>query len=417
MSTVIVLGGDGFCGWPTSLHLSNLGYDVVIVDNLSRRQIDVELEADSLTPISTISERIRIWRQLTGAKISFVPLTLGRDYHELVQLLRDTRPEAVVHFAEQRAAPYSMKSARQKRYTVNNNLNATHDVLCAMVESGVDTHLVHLGTMGVYGYNSAGLKIPEGYLRVSVETAESSAEMEILYPSNPGSIYHMTKAQDQLFFQYYAKNDQLRITDLHQGIVWGTQTRETALDERLINRFDYDGDYGTVLNRFIMQAAIGYPLTVHGTGGQTRAFIHIRDTVRCIELAIANPPQRGARVNIINQMTETHRVIDLAQLVSELTGTPYYLVDNPRQESADNDLDVTNERVLALGLKPTRLREQLLEEVANVARKYAYRCNRSKIPCDSKWRPAAATPQMPHIQVPPPAPPIPELMLRVTQAA
>src|SRR5690606_34162993 len=186
-------------------------------------------------------------------------------------LFKEERPDAVIHFAEQRAAPYSMKSSYHKRYTVNNNLNATNDVLAAIVESGQDIHLVHLGTMGVYGYGTAGMKIPEGYLKVKIETPEGDAEQEILYPTNPGSIYHMTKSQDQLFFHFYNKNDGVKITDLHQGIVWGTQTEETRKDERLINRFDYDGDYGTVLNRFIMQAAIGYPMTVHGTGGQTRA--------------------------------------------------------------------------------------------------------------------------------------------------
>ncbi len=235
----------------------------------------------------------------------------------------------MVHFAEQRAAPYSMKSPLHKRYTVDNNLNATHNVLVAIVESGLDIHLVHLGTMGVYGYGTAGIKIPEGYLQVKIDADDGrTVEQEILYPANPGSVYHMTKTQDQLLFDFYNKNDRVKITDLHQGIVWGTQTEETRRDERLINRFDYDGDYGTVLNRFLMQAAIGYPLTVHGTGGQTRAFINIQDTVRCIELAVANPPQSGERVNILNQMTETHRVRDLAQLVAEITGAT---VDDGRQ--------------------------------------------------------------------------------------
>ena len=272
---IIVLGGDGFCGWPTALHLSARGHDVIVVDNLSRRKIDVELEVSSLTPIRPLGERVRAWNELTNHAIRVENFTVGEHYHRLLTLLREEQPDAVIHFAEQRAAPYSMKSSWHKRYTVSNNLNATNDVLAAIVESGQDIHLVHLGTMGVYGYGTAGMKIPEGYLDVLVETENGPHRQEILYPANPGSIYHMTKTQDQLFFFYYNKNDGVRITDLHQGIVWGTQTEETRMDPRLINRFDYDGDYGTVLNRFLMQAAIGYPLTVHGTGGQTRAFIHI----------------------------------------------------------------------------------------------------------------------------------------------
>src|SRR5690606_20010103 len=195
----------------------------------------------------------------------------------------------------------------------------------------------------------------------------------ILHPTNPGSVYHMTKSLDQIMFQFYTKNDRLRITDLHQGIVWGTQTAETRLHPDLINRFDYDGDYGTVLNRFLMQAAINYPLTVHGTGGQTRAFINLQDTVRCVELALSNPPNPGDRVNILNQMTETHRVRDLAQLVSSLTGAEVAYLENPRNEAAENDLHVKNDRFLELGLEPITLTDGLMREVESIAAKYAHR--------------------------------------------
>jgi UDP-sulfoquinovose synthase len=298
----------------------------------------------------------------------------------------EERPDVVVHFAEQRSAPYSMKSPGHKAYTVNNNLNATHNVLCSMVESGLDIHLVHLGTMGVYGYGSAGMKIPEGYLDIEVQTDSGErVQQQILYPTSPGSVYHMTKSQDQLFFSFYNRNDGVRITDLHQGIVWGTNTPETLLDERLINRFDYDGDYGTVLNRFLMQAAIGYPLTVHGTGGQTRAFIHIRDTVRCIQLAIENPPNKGDRVLIFNQMTETHKVRDLAKLVSDLAGVPVAYLPNPRKEAPDNELHVRNDLFLSKGLMPTRLAQGLLMEVTKVAKKYSHRVDKSKIPATALW--------------------------------
>lgn len=381
-----ILGGDGFVGWPATLHLSAKGHEVVIVDSLVRRAIDGELDVQSLTPITSPKERRDTWEQLTGRHIGLERIDLARDYDDLKTWLARFRPDAVVHLAEQRAAPYSMKSPRHKRYTVDNNVRATHNLLCAITELDLDTHLVHLGTMGVYGYSTVGAPIPEGYLDVKLALPSGElAEQEILYPGNPGSIYHMTKCLDQTLFAYYAKNDGLRITDLHQGIVWGTNTPETASDPRLVNRFDYDGDYGTVLNRLLIQAAIGHPLTVHGTGGQTRAFIHIRDSVRCIELALLNPPARGDRVKIFNQMTETHRVRDLAKLVAGMTGARIAHVTNPRKEAAENDLVVENTQFLALGLEPTTLAEGLLEEVIEVASTHRERVDLRRIPCVSAW--------------------------------
>lgn len=382
---IAVLGGDGFCGWPTALHLSDAGHDVLIVDNGSRRAIDEELGAFSLTPICPLNERVKAWKDVTGKEIRTFNIDIAQEYDKLREFLATEQPDAVVHFAEQRSAPYSMTNSTHKRYTVDNNVNATHNLLVAIVENDQDIHVVHLGTMGVYGYGTAGMKLPEGYLTVTVKADGKEIEQEILYPTNPGSVYHMTKVLDQNLFAYYAKNDELRITDLHQGIIWGTHTPQTERDERLINRFDYDGDYGTVLNRFLMQAALGYPLTVHGTGGQTRAFIHVRDMVRCIELAIENPPSRGDRVKIFNQMTETHRVRDLAQLVSKITGAEVQMVPNPRKESAENELLVTNDNFLKLGLEPTTLSEELLHEVENTAKKYADRADLDKIPARSLW--------------------------------
>jgi UDP-sulfoquinovose synthase len=384
---VVVIGGDGFCGWPTSLHLSDIGHDVTIVDNLSRREIDIELEVESLTPIRPLGERIRVWKELTGSDIGFVHLDVAQEYDRFLDLLKDLQPDAIVHFGEQRAAPYSMRNSAAKRYTVDNNVRGTHNVLCAIVESGRDIALVHLGTMGVYGYGWSGsAPIPEGYLTVRVPTPDGEIDREILHPANPGSVYHLTKTLDQLMFAFYCSNDQVRVTDLHQGIVWGTQTPQTVLDERLINRFDYDGDYGTVLNRFLMQAAIGHPLTVHGTGGQTRAFIHIRDTVRCIQIALENPPLRGEKPKVFNQVTETFRVRELAELISKLTGAEIANLPNPRREAAENDLNVRRENFLELGLNPTRLSEGLLEESRDVAVKYRDRADMTKIIARSVWR-------------------------------
>ena len=383
---IIVLGGDGFCGWPTALHLSQLGYDVSIVDNLSRRKIDVELGCQSLTPIATIEKRLAAWEAITGKKIAFYNVDIAHDFHPLQALLAEIRPKAIVHFAEQRAAPYSMKSAAHKRYTVDNNINGTHNLLCAMVEAGVNSHLVHLGTMGVYGYGTAGMAIPEGYLSVHVDIDGTEKEIEIPYPPHPGSIYHMTKTLDAILFYYYNKNDDIRITDLHQGIVWGTNTDETLMHPDLINRFDYEGDYGTVLNRMLVQSVVGHPLTVYGSGGQTRAFIHIRNTVQCIALAIANPPAQGTRVKIFNQTTETHRVSDLAQLVARLTGAEVRYYVNPRKEALENELRVRNDQFLELGLNPIKLNEGLLTEVMDVVQKYEDRVDMSKIITDSRWR-------------------------------
>src|SRR5690606_10750058 len=337
-------------------------------------------------PISTIEDRLKAWQRVRGQSIAFSNIDIAQDYEGLSRALAEIRPDAIVHFAEQRAAPYSMRDAAHKRYTVNNNINATHNLLAALVELDLDVHLVHLGTMGVYGYDGDGLEIPEGYLDVSVaDEAGRSYARSILYPTMPGSIYHLTKSLDQLLFQFYARNDGLRITDLHQGIVWGTQTEETRLDDALVNRFDYDGDYGTVLNRFLVQAVNGYPLTVHGNGGQTRAFINIQDTVRCVSLALDNPPSRGERVRITNQLAETQSVRAVAEMVAGITGVQIGNVDNPRKEAESNTLRASNRTFRALGLDPILLKDALLSESLEIVERYKGRFNPEVVPARSLW--------------------------------
>ncbi|MFC7705614.1 NAD-dependent epimerase/dehydratase family protein [Plastorhodobacter daqingensis] len=383
---VLVLGGDGFCGWPTALRLARAGHEITIVDNLSRRRIDQELGAQSLSPIRSLDERVAAWNRLGHAPLEIAPIDIAEDYHSLRALLARLRPDCVVHFAEQRAAPYSMRGPGQKRYTVDNNVNGTHNLLVALVELDLDAHLVHLGTMGVYGYDGDGLEIPEGYLDVTVRNDEGATfARSILYPTAPGSVYHMTKSLDQILFQFYARNDGLRITDLHQGIVWGTQTRETRLDDALINRFDYDGDFGTVLNRFLVQGVNGHPLTVHGTGGQTRAFINIEDTVRCIELAVQSPPRRGDRVRIINQLAETRSVRDIAELVAGVTGTAIAEVDNPRNEAPCNSLQASNRTFRSMGWQPILLKNALLNETTEIVERFRDRFDPAVVPARALW--------------------------------
>jgi len=382
---VIVFGGDGFCGWPTSLHLSNIGCDVLIIDNLSRRNIDNELSCNSLTPISTIHVRIQTWKEKTGKKIEFININIAKEYHELVNVLRKYNPDAVIHFAEQRAAPYSMKSNKCKRYTVENNIQATHNILTAISSVNKKIHIIHLGSTGVYGYGNSIIPIPEGYLNIDLTHKGKKYQTEIVHPYYPGSIYHMTKCMDNVMFHFFVKNDKLRITELHQGVVWGTNTKECKIDERLINRFDYDGDYGTVLNRFLIQAAVGQPLTVYGTGGQTRAFIHIQNTVQCIEIAIENPPEQGENVQTYNQLTETHRVVDLAHIISELTNAKIEFLKNPRKEAEENELVISNECFIQKKLNPIYLERGLLKEIIDIAKKYKNRFDQSKIKCESFW--------------------------------
>jgi UDP-sulfoquinovose synthase len=379
---ILVLGGDGFCGWPTSLKLAASGHEVVIVDNLSRRKIDLELNSNSLTEITDTFTRKNVANELLPGKISFEYLDIVKEYDYVVRLIKKENPDAIVHFAEQRAAPYSMIGPNERRYTVDNNVSGTNNILSAIVESGLDIHLVHLGTMGVYGYSKEFGAIPEGYLNIRVN--ETKEDVDILYPTNPGSIYHMTKSLDQILFQFYNKNWGLKITDLHQGIVWGIETPETKLDPRLVNRFDYDGIYGTVLNRFISQAAAGHPLTIYGTGEQTRAFIHIQDTANCVKLAIETPPNTS-KVRIFNQVAETQTLIDLAEIIKNAYGAEIAYFDNPRKEAAKNDLEVHNEGLVSLGFEPIRLNQSLIDDVEFLAEQCKDKLRTENVLNSPKW--------------------------------
>ena len=377
---IMVLGADGFCGWPTSLKLAKEGYEVIMIDNMSRRKIDLKLRSNSLTNIHSIHHRLNVAKEL-GYNMHFINCDIT-NYRELSTYMLKYRPDTIVHFAEQRAAPYSMNSEVERRYTVDNNIVGTHNVLNAIVDNNSNAHLIHLGTMGVYGYSKEFGAIPEGYLNVKINSTKKNTD--ILYPTNPGSVYHMTKSIDQLLFQFYNKNWGIKITDLHQGIVWGTQTQETKLDETLTNRFDYDGMYGTVLNRFISQAATGNEITVYGTGGQRRAFIHIQDTAKCVQLAAENPPDSD-KVRIFNQVAEVHSVKDLAMMMEKLYQAKVKFLDNPRKELAENELEVDNTGLKSLGFEPIKLSNVLVDDVLYIAQQMKDNMKKENILTSPRW--------------------------------
>ena len=364
---IVVLGGDGFCGWPVALSLSANGYDVTILDNLSRRGIDEELGTSPLIPIETPENRLKTWHSVTNRRINFQYVDIAKDYEGFRAILEEIRPGAIVHLAEQRSAPYSTLSPAARHYTVSNNIATTHAVLIALTDLGLDSHMVHLGSIGVFGYTTAGIELPEGYVSATVRGTDGrSADMEILYPGKPVSVYHMTKAQDQLLFEHYSRTEGIRITDLNQGVVWGHATAETDMHPDLATRYDIDAVYGTVVNRFLMQAATGKPLTVYGTGGQTRGFIHLRDVTHCIRLALQDPPKRGDRFQMFNQMTESVSIKDLANHVAGVTGAQIDFLPNPRKEPESNEFQVKAIGLQNLGLEPTLFKDQLAHEAKAV---------------------------------------------------
>ena len=378
-----VLGGDGYCGWATALYLSAKGHDVAIVDNFARRQWDHELGVQTLTPIRPLAERLRVWHELTGRAIE---LFVGdvTDYDFLSSFIEKFEPHSVIHFAEQRSAPYSMIDRKHAVSTQVNNVVGTLNLLFALRELQPDCHLVKLGTMGEYG--TPNIDIEEGYIAI-----EHNGRKDVLpFPKQPGSFYHLSKVHDSHNMMFACKIWGLRTTDLNQGVVYGTVTDEVAFDEALINRFDYDEVFGTVLNRFCVQAAIGHPLTIYGRGGQTRGFLDIRDTVRCVELACSNPAARG-ECRVFNQFTEQFSVLQIAQLVQVAGRKLGFSVDidhlpDPRVESEDHYYNAKHSKLIDLGLKPHYLSDSLLDSLMNIAIRYRDRIDTSMFMPQVDWR-------------------------------
>uniref|UniRef100_B8HS08 NAD-dependent epimerase/dehydratase n=1 Tax=Cyanothece sp. (strain PCC 7425 / ATCC 29141) TaxID=395961 RepID=B8HS08_CYAP4 len=380
---VLVIGGDGFCGWATALHLSNRGYEVGILDSLVRRHWDLQLQIGSLTPVAPIQTRLRRWQDLTGKSID---LFIGDlcNYDFLNQAMQRFAPDAVVHFGEQCSAPYSMIDRDHTVSTQVNNVVGTLNLLYVMHERLPNCHLVKLGTMGEYG--TPNIDIEEGYITIS----HNGRKDTLPYPKQPGSFYHLSKVHDSHNIHFACRIWGLRATDLNQGVVYGVLTEETGMDELLINRLSYDGIFGTALNRFCVQAAIGHPLTVYGTGGQTRGFLDIRDTVRCVELAIAHPPAAG-EFRVFNQFTEQFSVGDLAAAVQKAGQTLGLKVeishlDNPRIEKEEHYYNAKNTNLLDLGLQPHYLSDSLLDSLLNFAIKYKHRVDETQIIPKVKWK-------------------------------
>ncbi|MEH2126134.1 NAD-dependent epimerase/dehydratase family protein [Nostoc sp.] len=379
---VLVIGGDGYCGWATALYLSNRGYEVGILDSLVRRHWDNELGVETLTPIALIQQRLQRWQDLTGKSID---LFIGdiTNYEFLHKTLQQFQPNALVHFGEQRSAPFSMIDREHAVLTQVNNVVGTLNLLYAMREDFPDCHLVKLGTMGEYG--TPNIDIEEGYI-----TIEHNGRKDTLpYPKQPGSMYHLSKVHDSHNIHFACRIWGLRATDLNQGVVYGVLTEETGIDELLINRLDYDGVFGTALNRFCIQAAIGHPLTVYGKGGQTRGFLDIRDTVRCVELAIANPAEAG-EFRVFNQFTEQFSVGDLALMVKKASNAMGLKVeinhlDNPRVEKEEHYFNAKNTKLLDLGLQPHLLSDSLLDSLLNFAIKYQTRVDHKQILPKVSW--------------------------------
>ena len=382
---ILVLGGDGYLGWPTAMYLSARGHDVAVLDNAVRRQYDHELGSGSLVPIESLRTRIRVWEETTGRRIeSFHGDLTDADF--AYETIRRFGPESIVHFAEQRAAPYSMIDRKHAVYTQTNNIVGTLNVMFAMGELDRDIHLVKLGTMGEYG--TPNIDIEEGWLEVE----HNGRSDRVLYPKRPGSFYHLSKVHDSHNLEFGCRIWGLRVTDLNQGIVYGQQTEETALDARLATRFDYDAVFGTVLNRFAIQAVLGRPLSVYGAGTQTRAVIDIRDTVECIRLACENPADRG-EFRVFNQATESFSLAEMAKIVANSYPgqVDVEYVDNPRVEQENHYYAFTHTALESLGLEPHLLSDTLLTSMFGIIEQHRDRVDLDALRPTVRWREAISS--------------------------
>lgn len=380
---IVVAGGDGFCGWPTALYLSKKGFDVAIADNLVRREIDEELNSNSVTPIYSLEERAAKWKELTGKDIKIYIGDLN-DYDFLSDLFKEFRPEAFVHFAEQRSAPYSMIDREHAVYTQSNNVIGNLNVLYAMKEFAPDCHLIKLGTMGEYG--TPNIDIEEGWLEVE----HNGRRDRMLYPKLPGSYYHLSKVHDSHNIEFACRAWKIRATDLNQGVVYGLNTEETEMDPVLSNRLDYDAVFGTAFNRFIIQCAVGEPMTIYGKGGQTRGFLNIKDTVRCIELAANNPAQKG-EFRVFNQFTEQFSVTDLAEktrkIAEEMGLNPVIeKIENPRVEKEEHYYNAKHTALVDLGLEPHLLTDEVIRDIMELAVENKDRVKKEHLLPTVSWR-------------------------------
>ena len=380
---ILITGGDGFCGWPSALYLSNKGHEVAILDNEIRREWDQELGIASLTPLPAMEERVHEWQKHAPAPFRSYHVDM-RDYDQLANAISEFQPEAIVHFAEQRSAPYSMINREHAVFTQMNNIVGTLNLLYIMKEIVPDCHLIKLGTMGEYG--TPNIDIEEGYL-----TIEYNGRTDTLpYPKQPPSMYHLSKVHDSHNIMFACKSWNLRATDLNQGVVYGVQTEETLMHPLLTNRFDYDDVFGTALNRFCVEAAAGHPLTVYGLGGQTRGFINIKDTVRCIEIAAMNPANPG-EFRVFNQFTEEFSVQDLANKVQSAANklnikANIEHLQNPRVELEQHYYHAAHTKLVELGLKPHLLQEEDIMSFIQIAMAHRDSIRLEKIMPSVSWR-------------------------------